>query len=111
MVKADRPGHVERPNEMHRTPETPIILWVCAAVCAHFMFAEGGEQVAVLHDDSKFLATMGSEVRGKIRGDDKVIEITSTDEGKAADPEEPEAPKPVATAEQKPEPPLAVSGM
>ncbi|HEY8077418.1 MAG TPA: hypothetical protein VIF62_25005, partial [Labilithrix sp.] len=87
------------------TPETPLILWICAAVCAHFMFAEGGDQVAIIHDDTKFIAKMASDVRGKVKTVDQTIEIQTSEEGKPTEEEPPPAPKPEATVEKKPEPP------
>jgi hypothetical protein len=47
-----------------RNPETPLILWICAAVCAHFVFAEGGEKVAESYEDSSYLLQMGARARG-----------------------------------------------
>jgi len=29
-----------------RGPEIPIVLWICAAVCAHFMMGGGTEEVS-----------------------------------------------------------------
>ncbi|MDB5213431.1 MAG: hypothetical protein JWO86_1358, partial [Myxococcaceae bacterium] len=31
---------------MSRSPEIPIVLWVCAAICAHFMMGGGTEEVS-----------------------------------------------------------------
>ena len=75
-------------------------MWVCAALCAHFMFAEGGDQVATLHDDKSFIYKLSTEVRGKIAGDNQTIEVVTSDEGKPTEEEPPEAPK---VEEKKPE--------
>jgi hypothetical protein len=86
-------------------PETPLFLWICAAICAHFVFAESGEQVAIIHDDRKFLVQMADDVRGKIAPPVQTIEISTSDEGKPKEEEPPEPPKALPTAEKKPEPP------
>ena len=36
---------------MKRDATTPLILWICAAICVHFMFGGGAEEVATVHDD------------------------------------------------------------
>jgi len=46
-----------------RGPETPLILLICAAVCAHFVFAEGGDQVASFHDDMSYLHQLSVRTR------------------------------------------------
>ncbi len=74
---------------MTRNPETPIILWICAAVCAHFMFAEGGQKVAESYEDSSYLLGMGARARGAAASKDQSVEIMTSEEGK---PEE-EAPR------------------
>jgi len=89
---------------MTRSPETPIILWICAAVCAHFMFAEGGNQVATIHDDATFMAKLASDVRTKVKTVDQSIEIQTSEDGQPKE-EDPPAPKPDPIAEKKPEPP------
>ena len=34
-----------------REVNTPLVLWICAAICAHFVLGEGGDQIAMFHDD------------------------------------------------------------
>jgi hypothetical protein len=83
---------------MNKSPETPIILWICAAVCAHLMFAEGGNQVAVFHDDKSFIYKLASEVRGKVKTREQVVEVVTVDEqGKPKEEEPPEVKPPPAT--------------
>ena len=92
---------------MLRAPETPLILWICAAVCAHFMFAEGGNQVATYHEDRSYIFEMGTRARSAAHGKDQTFEIITTEEGQPAD-ETPEEPPPPPEAkkkdEKKPEP-------
>jgi hypothetical protein len=101
---------------MTRAPETPIILWICAAVCAHFVFAEGGEKVAEKYEDSSYLLGMGARARGAAASKDQQIEVVTNEEGKPLDeePPVPEEKKPKAKKEEKkpdeakkPEPPKA----
>ncbi len=90
---------------MLRAPETPLILWICAAVCAHFMFAEGGDQVATYHEDRSYIFQMGTRARSAAHTKDTTIEIITNTEGEPAE-NEPEPPKPEAKKEEKkPEPP------
>src|SRR4051812_18390045 len=101
---------------MTRAPETPIILWICAAVCAHFMFAEGGEKVAESYEDSSYLLGMGARARGAAATKDQSVELVTTEDGtpiEEAPP--PDPPKPEAKKEEKkddekkaPEPPKKV---
>ncbi|HVH46708.1 MAG TPA: hypothetical protein VM925_30410, partial [Labilithrix sp.] len=89
---------------MLRAPETPLILWICAAVCAHFMFAEGGDQVATYHEDRSYLFQLGTRARSAAHGKDQTFEIVTNEEGQPTEPE-PEKPKPEAKKEEKkPEP-------
>lgn len=96
---------------MLRAPETPLILWICAAVCAHFMFAEGGNQVATYHEDRSYIFEMGTRARSAAHGKDQTFEIITTEEGQPADatPEEPPPPPPEAKKKEEkkpaPEPP------
>lgn len=94
---------------MLRAPETPLILWICAAVCAHFVFAEGGNQIATSHEDRSYIFEMGARARSAAHGKDQTFEILTNDEGQPNDTP-PEEPKPEAkhdTKKPEPEPPRA----
>lgn len=86
---------------MARAPETPLLLWVCAAVCAHYMFAEGGGVVAEIHDDGSFIHGLALQARGRVREAEQTFEVVT--DNPAADAVElaPEAKKPEP---KKPEP-------
>jgi hypothetical protein len=86
---------------MTRSPETPIILWICAAVCAHFMFAEGGERVAENYEDSSYLLQMGARARGAAATQNLQVDLITNEEGKAEEEPTPEAPKPEVKKEEK----------
>jgi hypothetical protein len=77
---------------MMRAPETPLILWICAAVCAHFMFAEGGDQIATYHEDRSYLYQLASRTRSIVHGKDQTIEIVTNEEGQPTE-ESPEQKK------------------
>ena len=66
---------------MLRAPETPLILWICAAVCAHFIFAQGGDQVATYHEDRSYIFQLGTRARSAVHGKDQTIEIVTNEEG------------------------------
>ena len=55
------------------TPQTPIILWICAAVCAHFFMGGGTEEVSKqlrkYSDDRQFISMLGSKTRERVRPD------------------------------------------
>ena len=95
-----------------REVNTPLILWICAAVCAHFVLGEGGDQIALFHDDQVAIASLGARVREKVRDREQTFDISSLDEKETppppelADPPKPPPPKPSPPATPpKPEPP------
>jgi TonB family protein len=98
-----------------RELNTPLVLWVCAAVCAHFVLGEGGEQVALFHDDGVALAELGQHVRGRVRDRESAFDVSTVDEMKQVSPPppppdvpKPPPPKPPPLAKReppKPEPP------
>jgi TonB family protein len=84
---------------------TPLVLWICAAICAHFILGEGGDQIALFHDDGVALASLGARVRGMIRDKEQTFEISSTDEiERPPAPAPTEPPKPPPPAPKPPEP-------
>ena len=85
-----------------RETSTPLILWICAAVCAHFMFAEGGGVVAEVHDDHSFLKHMGSQIREKVRDSEQTFEVGTVSDS-AAKPEEKPPEPPPPKPEKKPD--------
>ena len=94
---------------MPRDVNTPLVLWICAAVCAHFLMGEGGDTVAQFHDDRRAIASLGEKVRERIRDREQTFEVSSIN-APTPSPEEPPPPpepEPVPTA-KKPEPPKLV---
>ena len=94
----------------------PLVLWICAAICAHFLFGTGGLVVGKIHDDRSELWELSREASNLAQQDDQTIEVTlgeSSDETAEPPPPPPpppparpeDQPKPVATAEKKPDTP------
>jgi TonB family protein len=102
---------------MMRDANTPLVLWICAAICAHYMFAEGGDTVARAHEDRLAIASLGEHVRERVRFSEQTFEVSSIDAPKPSEeqppappPEPPPAPKPTATpvpTVKPPPPPVA----
>jgi TonB family protein len=46
--------------------QTPLILWICAAICAHFVMVGGGDQIAQVHEDHKALVGFAERVQGAV---------------------------------------------
>lgn len=63
-----------------KAPSTPLILWICAAVCAHYMFAQGGGVVAEVHDDHNFISALGMHARGITQAGEQIFSIESIGE-------------------------------
>ncbi len=85
-----------------RDVQTPLLLWICAAVCAHYMFAEGGVVVGRIHDDNSAFLRLAQHARDRIRYSEQVFEVTSISEGEKP-PEDPATPPPPPPP-PKPEP-------
>ncbi len=87
-----------------RTPETPIVLWFCAAICAHFLAGGGTEEVSKrlrhIDEDHYFLALLGSKARERIRQTEVTIEVATLDQGQPNEQPDPEAPKLPPAAEK-----------
>jgi len=93
-----------------RGHEIPLVLWICAAVCAHFVMGGGTEKVSdVLKNhtsDVRFLRAIGSKAREKARQSEQTVEVAVVDEGKPKEEEktpEPEEEKPKPPEQKKPE--------
>jgi TonB family protein len=80
-----------------RELNTPLILWICAAICAHFVLGEGGDQIALFHDDEVAIASLGARIRAKVLDREQTFEVSSI--------EEPQPDKPAPDAVELPKPP------
>ena len=94
---------------MKRDATTPLILWICAAICVHFLFGGGAEEVAVTHDDRVYLHRMAATVRDRVRQEEQTFDVALLDAKKADTPPEapppPPPPKPKPPEVKKPKPP------
>src|SRR5580704_3659527 len=84
----------------------PLVLWICAAICAHFMFGTGGLVVAQMHDDRSMLWTLSREAANLAKQGDQTFEVSLGEPGEdhkdeAQPPTPPPQPKP---EERKPLP-------
>src|SRR5579862_4414214 len=87
----------------------PLALWVCAAVCAHFLFGTGGLVVGQMHDDRSALGSLAHAASSLAQRGEPTFEVTlgESDENPKKDealppPPEPAKPAPVAsTAPEK----------
>jgi len=77
-----------------REINTPLVLWICAAVCAHFLVGEGGDQIAMFHDDGVALAGLGARVRERVREREQTFEISPQEEAQKPPPPPPDETKP-----------------
>ena len=88
----------------------PLGLWICAAICAHFLFGTGGLVVGQMQDDRSELWKLSRQASNLARQDGQTFEVSfgeSSEDAKNEPPPPPppkpeEAPKPVATVEKKP---------
>jgi hypothetical protein len=65
---------------MRRDVSTPLILWICAAICAHFVFGEGGEQAAQLHDDHSQIYGLIMKAHDATYLDEQTFEVALADD-------------------------------
>jgi TonB family protein len=92
---------------MMRDVNTPLVLWICAAICAHYLFAEGGDTVAQVHEDRMAIAGLGAKVRERVRFTEQTFEVSSIhvveqNEPQAVPPTPPPPPKPKEEAKAAP---------
>jgi len=82
----------------------PLGLWICAAICAHFVFGSGGLVVAKVHDDRSELWKLSRIASGLAKQGEQMFEVSlgdPSDEPK----EEAIPPKPPAPKTPPPAPP------
>ena len=93
----------------------PLVLWICAAICAHFLFGTGGLVVGKIHDDRSELWKLSRAASNLAQQDDQIFEISlgePSDESTPAPPPPPppppkpeDPPKLAPTAQKPPEAP------
>jgi TonB family protein len=84
----------------------PLGLWICAAICAHFVFGTGGLVVAKVHDDRSELWKLSRIASGLAKQGEQTFEISIGDSSE--EPKQdvvPPPPKPPDAKMQAPPPP------
>ncbi len=84
----------------------PLALWLCAAICAHFVFGTGGLVVAQIHDDRSELRELSRAASNLATQNDQMFEVSlgepsddENDERRAPPPKPtPVRPPPAASA-------------
>ena len=86
---------------MPRDVHIPLFLWICAAVCAHFLLGGGGLVVGKIHDDHSAILSLLVNARDKTRMQEQTFEL-ALDDPNAKPPEVPPEEE-VTPPEVKPE--------
>jgi TonB family protein len=75
----------------------PLALWICAAVCAHFLFGTGGLVVAQMHDDRSELWKLSRQASSLAQRNEQTFEVSLGDpsEDQRDTVARPPAPKPI----------------
>src|ERR1700722_17662222 len=82
----------------------PLVMWICAAVCAHFLFGTGGLVVAQMHEDKSTLWKLARQAGVLAQQDGQTFDLSlggSTDETKDEIPPPPPPPPPPPKPEEK----------
>src|SRR5580698_5040023 len=68
---------LRRPKRSMRKREVtiPLALWICAAICAHFLFGSGGLVVAKVHEDRAELWKLSREASSLAKLGDQTFEV------------------------------------
>ena len=81
----------------------PLGLWICAAVCAHFLFGTGGLVVAQMHDDRSELWKLSRQASILAKQEGQTFEVSLGAPSEEAKDEAPPPPPPPPPPEPKPE--------
>jgi TonB family protein len=88
-----------------RDVSIPLTLWICAAICAHFMLGTGGAVVATVHDDKSEMWKLSRQAGSLARQREQSFEVALSDSTDQAEPQEepppPPKPKPVEPPKEK----------
>jgi TonB family protein len=87
-----------------RDVSVPLALWICAAICAHFMLGTGGAVVATVHDDRSEMWKLSQQAGTLARRGEQTFEIALNDSSEEAQQETPPPPPPPPKPKAKQEP-------
>jgi TonB family protein len=82
----------------------PLALWICAAICAHFLFGTGGLVVAKIHDDRSELWRLSRQASSLAQRDERTFEVTLGEPGEDQSDQPPPLPKPIEPPKSPPTP-------
>jgi TonB family protein len=85
-----------------RDVSIPLVLWICAAICAHFLLGTGGAVVAKVHDDRTEMRKLSHQAGSLARRYEQTFEVALGEPSEAPTEELPPAPPP-----EPPKPPPA----
>ena len=80
----------------------PLILWICAAICAHFLFGTGGLVVGKMQDDRSELWKLSREASNLAKQDGQTFEVTLGEPSDETKDESRPPPPPPPKPEDKP---------
>jgi TonB family protein len=72
----------------------PLVLWICAAICAHFLFGTGGLVVGKIHDDRSELWQLSREASNLADQSDQTFEVSLGEPSEESTPAPPPPPPP-----------------
>jgi TonB family protein len=78
----------------------PLVLWICAAICAHFLFGTGGMVVGKVEDDRSELWSLSKKAQNLAKQDGQTFEVSL---GEPSDETKDEPPPPPPPPPPKPE--------
>jgi TonB family protein len=84
-----------------REVSVPLTLWICAAICAHFMLGTGGAVVATVHDDKSEMWRLSRQAGTLARRAAQTFEVSLSDS--TAEPDEEAPPPPPPPPKPKPD--------
>jgi TonB family protein len=87
-----------------RDVSIPLALWICAAICAHFLFGTGGLVVAQVHDDRSELLRLSHAASSLAKRDDQTFEVSLGEPGEETKEAAPPPPPPPTAEPPKPKP-------
>jgi TonB family protein len=85
----------------------PLALWICAAICAHFLLGTGGLVVAEVHDDRSELRRLSLAAGNLARRGEQTFEVSLGESSEEAKEEVPPPPPPPPPEEKSKPPPVA----
>jgi TonB family protein len=77
-----------------RDVSIPLVLWICAAICAHFVFGTGGLVVGTVQDDRSELWKLSHEASNLARQDGQTFEVSLSETSEETKDELPPPPPP-----------------